>query len=272
MCKAVSNSTSGSSLRDLEHDLLSVRPSAKIVLITPESLTKCQTLKNCFKSLHLRKMLRFVIDEAHCITECGHSYRKDYLDLANIKQTYNRVQICAFTATATLETQDSIIQLLKLDDCDIFRQEVFGDNINFSVVHKTKKKQVFDAILNLLSTTFHGVCGIIYCTRTIDVKDLAYQLSNTANPANVTVYYSNELGDIERHEGLSSWLNGDSDVLVATKSAGLGLDKSDLKFVIDADMPNSLEELSQHAGRAGRNRQISSTYLLFIEKKINLSM
>ena len=102
--KAVSNSASGSSLRDLEHDLLSVRPSTKVVLITPESLTKCQTLKNCFKSIHLRKMLRFVIDEAHCITECGHSYRKDYLDLANIKQTYNRVQICAFTATATLET------------------------------------------------------------------------------------------------------------------------------------------------------------------------
>ena len=92
-------------------------------------------------------------------------------------------------------------------------------------------------------------------------------MSNTVNPANVAVYYSNELGDIEKHEGLSSWLSGDSDVLVATKSAGLGLDKSDVKFVIDADMPNSLEELSQHVGRAGRNRQISSTYLFFYREE-----
>ena len=102
---------------------------------------------------------------------------------------------------------------------------------------------------------------------TNDVRDIGFQITNYENPSNASVYYSSDLHDKAKFEGLERRLSNETDISVTTKSAGLGLDKMDVRFVIDADMPDRLEKFSQHAGEAGRDPNVSVSCILFYRQE-----
>ena len=133
----------------------------------------------------------------------------------------------------------------------------------FSVKTKSKKKQVNDEIISLVSGRLSGQCGIIYCSKANDVVDLAYQVSNCKAQIPVSMYFTAPIVTRDREEELHNWLTGKTLVLIATKSAGVGIDKNDVRFVIDADMPNSIEEFFQEGGRAGRDGSSSEVILYY---------
>ena len=204
-----------------------------------------------------------MIGEARCMAESGHEFRPDYLDLGGIKQTYQNVQISCFTVTAPKDTCTFILNHLKLNDCVVFKQPIRRSNLAFSVKTKSKKKQVNDEIISLVSGRLSGQCGIIYCSKANDVVDLAYQVSNCKAQIPVSMYFTAPIVTRDRVEELHNWLTGKTLVLIATKSAGVGIDKNDVRFVIDADMPNSIEEFFQEGGRAGRDGSSSEVILYY---------
>ena len=254
-CCMVNQYSSKESTDNLLHDLSSENPQTKIVLITPESLQR-PDFQKALNSLSMRKLLSFIaIDEMHAIVESSHDYRRDYRKLSELKQ-YN-VPILGLTATATAETLSSITKVLNLDNPQVFKAPAWRSNLVIQVINKKNKEKVFEEIEKYIDNDFKGQCGIIYCLHQTDVMDVSYRLTHKDEPVSVAIYFGQGLDQESRTTSLNNWLAGRSDVLIATKSAGTGINKPDVRFVFQIGWPESVEEYFQQIGRAGRDNQTS---------------
>lgn len=186
------------------------------------------------------------IDEAHCISHWGHDFRPEYRQLGTLRAQFPQVSFHAYTATATARVRQDIVQQLGLKDAITLVGSFDRPNLLYRVLPRaTIKAQILQVMSRHL-----GEAGIIYCPTRREVDDTSAWLREEG--FRVRPYHAG-LSDEERHANQDAFLNESTDIVVATVAFGMGIDRSDVRFVIHAGAPQSLEHYQQEAGRAGRD-------------------
>ncbi len=214
------------------------------------------------------------IDEAHCASQWGHDFRPSYARLGEYidrlddhlsKRVGHRIQRIAFTATATARVQEDIIKMLRLTDPDKHIQDFDRENLSYSVVLSRKPDRSSEIIQAL--EEHKGDCTIIYCVTVKEVERLYSHLSSQG--FNVDRYHG-RLENEEKSRVQDDFIAGNIQILVSTSAFGMGVDKADVRLVLHAQMPGSLEAWYQEAGRAGRDGKPSKAILFYHENDKNI--
>lgn len=224
----------------------------KLIYMSPERLQSFATL-DLLKEVGVSF---FVIDEAHCISHWGHDFRAEYRDLRKIKKIFSSASVHAFTATATKEVQDDIVAQLKLKNPAMHIGGVDRPNLTYRVAPRLQiKKQVIEVLKR-----HEKEPGIIYCLRRKDVDKLSKDLKKLGVD---NVAYHAGMSDKARHIAQEKFVGEDVDIIVATIAFGMGIDRSNIRFVIHAGMPKSIEHYQQETGRAGRDGLPAFCYMFY---------
>jgi ATP-dependent DNA helicase RecQ len=224
-----------------------------LLYLAPERLRSPGTLE----LLAASRISVFAIDEAHCVSQWGHDFRPDYLELQVLHERWPDVPRIALTATATQATREEIAIRLKLAGAKLFVSSFDRPNIQYRIVPKNEAKK---QLLQLLRTEHAGDAGIVYCLSRDSTEKIAAFLSDNGIPA---LPYHAGLAAATRAEHQARFLREDGLVMVATIAFGMGIDKPDVRFVAHLDMPRSVEGYYQETGRAGRDGQPATAWLTY---------
>jgi ATP-dependent DNA helicase RecQ len=228
------------------------RGTLKLLYIAPERLVQDRTLEFLAES----KVSLFAIDEAHCISEWGHDFRPEYRELSLLKQRFPGVGVHAFTATATPRVRNDIAAQLRLTNPETLVGSFDRPNLIYRVERREKLIEQVRAVMD----AHPGDSGIIYCLTRKDVDTLHATLTGLGYR---TLPYHAGLSDDERHRHQDSFVQEKVDTIIATVAFGMGIDKSNVRYVIHAGMPKSLENYQQESGRAGRDGLEADCVLLY---------
>ncbi len=230
----------------------------KIIYIAPERLLTEEFLY--FSSQANISMIS--IDEAHCVSQWGQDFRPSYLKIKKfIEKISSRPIISAFTATATKEVRDDIIEILELQESTVITTGFDRKNLSFEVRKpKDKYGEVLEYVQDHLKKS-----GIIYCSTRKNVEEVCANLSKEGYP---TTRYHAGLTDEERKQNQEDFVFDVKPIMVATNAFGMGIDKSNVSFVIHYNMPKNLESYYQEAGRAGRDGEPAECILLYNGKDV----
>lgn len=224
----------------------------ELLYIAPERFA----MPNFIETLKTIRISLFAIDEAHCISEWGHDFRPDYLSLTNITKIFNDIPVAAFTATATQMVQSDIINKIKLRDPYIIRASFNRENLFYQV---KRKMDVEIQILEFLKEHVNE-SGIIYCRTRDSVIKLVEFLTNNGITA---LPYHAGLPQEDRRRNQEAFNKDRVNIMVATIAFGMGIDKSNVRFVIHADLPKNIESYYQETGRSGRDGEPAICLLFF---------
>uniref|UniRef100_A0A452TW09 RecQ-like DNA helicase BLM n=1 Tax=Ursus maritimus TaxID=29073 RepID=A0A452TW09_URSMA len=236
-------------------------PIIKLLYVTPEKVCASNRLISTLENLYERKLLaRFVIDEAHCVSQWGHDFRQDYKRMNMLRQKFPSVPVMALTATANPRVQKDILTQLKILQPQVFSMSFNRHNLKYYVLPKKPKKVAFDC-LEWIRKHHPYDSGIIYCLSRRECDTMADTLQKDGLAA---LAYHAGLSDSARDEVQHKWINQDGcQVICATIAFGMGIDKPDVRFVIHASLPKSVEGYYQESGRAGRDGEISHCLLFY---------
>ncbi|MHC1576047.1 MAG: DNA helicase RecQ [Methanosarcinaceae archaeon] len=235
------NSTlSRSEAQDVIQDLLDGR--LKLLYVAPERLTMPSTIK-LLKKVNVSL---FAIDEAHCISEWGHDFRPEYRKLNMLRSEFRGIPMIALTATATQKVREDIVKQLDLSVSDTYIASFNRKNLSYQVRHEKKPYAPLRSYLR----GHRGESGIIYCHSRKAVEKLADKLKKDGFSA--LPYHAGLSGDL-RKKYQEKFIRDDAQIIVATIAFGMGIDKSNVRYVIHYDLPKDLESYYQQTGRGGRD-------------------
>ena len=246
------NSTqSADEVRAIEQQL--VEGSLDLLYIAPERLTQARTLQ----LLKEAELALFAIDEAHCVSQWGHDFRADYLQLSLLHEIFPAVPRIALTATADARTREEIVSRLQLDDAEKFIAGFDRPNIRYRIGVKHNAKQ---QLLKFLKSEHQGDSGIVYCLSRNKTEDIAAWLSEQG--LNAYPYHAGLSAELRSaHQAL--FLRNEAVIIVATIAFGMGIDKPDVRFVAHLDLPKTLESYYQETGRAGRDGEPATAWMIY---------
>lgn len=227
----------------------------KVIYIAPERL-ESKVFREMIKDLDI---CQIAIDEAHCVSQWGHDFRKSYLEISNFYNLLkNKPVISAFTATATQEVRQDSIRLLGLKNPFTYIGDINRENLNISVFKEIDKLEEVKDIIKM----HEDQSGIVYCAARKEVdnlynylKDLGYSVGK----------YHGGLSDKEKEEYQEGFLYERYNVIIATAAFGMGIDKSNIRFIVHFTLPQNIENYYQEIGRGGRDGEQCDCYLFYSE-------
>ena len=238
-------------VRETEQGLLN--NDMDLLYIAPERLLQEHTLA----LLERTKLALFAIDEAHCVSQWGHDFRKDYLALDQLHQRFPSVPRIALTATADERTRVEIRERLGLEQAKVYISGFNRPNIRYRITTRMEERK---QLLDFLETEHQGDAGIVYCLsrkKTEAVADWLTAQGRTALP------YHAGLESGVRHRHQQRFLREEGIIIVATIAFGMGIDKPDVRFVAHLDLPKSIEAYYQETGRAGRDGAAANAWMVY---------
>ena len=246
---SLNTTTTVAAQRDIEQALRS--GGLRLLFVSPEKLAT-ETMRRLLRNANVRA---FAIDEAHCISHWGHDFRPEYRQLRELRDVFPRASIHAFTATATEAVRKDICEQLRLRQPVILVGDLDRPNLRYRVVPRREDSSQVEEVIN----RHPGDAGIVYCLRRKDVDALAATLITRGYKA---VGYHAGMEPYERRRAQEAFASERADIVVATVAFGMGIDRSNVRFVVHAGMPKSLEHYQQEAGRAGRDGLAAECVLL----------
>ncbi len=224
-----------------------------LLYVAPERLLTDRTLNIMDNS----KISLFAIDEAHCVSQWGHDFRAEYLNLSTLHERYPRIPRMALTATADKPTRQEIIKNLNLEDAGTFISGFDRPNIRYHIVYKDNPRK---QLLDFLNSRHSEGAGIVYCLSRNKTEKTAQWLRD--NGRNALSYHAGMDSD-DRRKTQERFLREENIIIVATIAFGMGIDKPDVRFVAHLDLPKSIEAYYQETGRAGRDGMPADAFMTY---------
>ncbi len=237
----------------------------KLLYVTPERFRK----KDFIEQIQKVKIDLLAVDEAHCISEWGHDFRPDYSRIGEFRELMGNPLTIALTATATRDVQEDIIKKLHInkDDIKLFHQGIERPNLRLEAVDVFDDKEKLREIISTLEK--YDGCGIIYFSL---IKTLERFSEILGDKGFKHAVYHGKLEDRQRKSKQRDFLSGKQKLILATNAFGMGIDKADIRFVIHAEVPSSIESYYQEIGRAGRDGNDSLCLLLYNQEDLYTQM
>ena len=223
----------------------------KFLYVSPERLVTQLFLSK----LRDMDVCMLVVDESHCISQWGYDFRPSYLKIADIRQHLPNIPVLALTATATPEVIDDIQAQLHFREKNVFRKSFERKNLAYSVRNTEGKAEELVQILR--RTKGSSIVYVRSRQRTKEISDFLVQNNFSSD------YYHAGLSSADKTKKQNAWKKNETRIIVCTNAFGMGIDKPDVRVVIHTDLPNSIEEYFQEAGRAGRDGDSASAIILF---------
>ncbi|GAA5263498.1 RecQ family ATP-dependent DNA helicase [Methanocalculus sp. MC3] len=209
----------------------------------------------------------FAIDEAHCISQWGHQFRKDYRSLSLIRDLFPKTPIIALTATATEEVRDDIITQLHLRSPKRYVGGFDRENIAYTAINEKRESERI-RLLALLISRHYKKAGIVYCRSRKAADEIAHELRR--RDIRALAYHAGLSGN-DRSRTQDSFLKGRTDIICATVAFGMGIDKPDVRFVVHFHPPKDIESFYQESGRAGRDGKPAESLLFYSKQDFAIS-